>query len=91
MLEDDSGRIELVGPLIKRHTGGEGTENNWGNQLVTGVIMAALGCETDSGAFEVHDICFAGPAPTLHKIPSDTKTMDIDGSQLHLLPSPASF
>ncbi|TFK90949.1 hypothetical protein K466DRAFT_542531 [Polyporus arcularius HHB13444] len=51
MLEDESGRICLVGERL----------NNAG--LVTGVIMGALGIETNNGDFEVVDICFPGMAP----------------------------
>ncbi|KAH0830487.1 DNA polymerase alpha/epsilon subunit B-domain-containing protein [Lanmaoa asiatica] len=51
MLEDESGRIKLVGQkLISTH-------------LVTGVIIAALGMETPGGEFEVIDTCFADLAP----------------------------
>lgn len=48
MLEDESGRIRLVGKRIMDAL------------LVTGVIMGALGMETQGGDFEVIDICFAG-------------------------------
>ncbi|CAG8763387.1 7404_t:CDS:2, partial [Racocetra fulgida] len=47
-LEDESGRIKLVGDILKR-------EN-----IVTGLIMAALGKENSEGNFEVCDICVAG-------------------------------
>lgn len=51
MLEDESGRIRLVGqPMAKAN-------------LVTGVILAALGAETANGEFEVIDLCYAGMAP----------------------------
>ncbi|KAK8870000.1 hypothetical protein IAR55_000570 [Kwoniella newhampshirensis] len=53
-LEDESGRVRLVGDVIKREREREG------GGLVTGVIMAALGMETSSGDFEVIDLCFAG-------------------------------
>jgi DNA polymerase delta subunit 2 len=48
MLEDESGRIQLVGESVQKA------------QLVTGVIAGALGIETSSGEFEVVDICYAG-------------------------------
>ena len=51
MLEDESGRIRLVGERLKAA------------RLVTGVIMGALGLETANGDFEIVDICFAGMAP----------------------------
>ncbi|CAG8442216.1 24166_t:CDS:10 [Gigaspora rosea] len=47
-LEDESGRIKLIGDILKQ-------EN-----IVTGVIMAVLGKESSEGNFEVFDICFAG-------------------------------
>ncbi|KAK4687131.1 DNA polymerase delta subunit 2, partial [Tremellales sp. Uapishka_1] len=53
-LEDESGRVRLVGERIRRERDREG------GGLVTGVIMAALGMETSSGDFEVIDLCFAG-------------------------------
>lgn len=54
MLEDESGRIRLVGQPVL-------TAN-----LVTGVILGALGAETANGDFEVVDICYAGMAPYAH-------------------------
>ncbi|KAI0933900.1 hypothetical protein AcW1_005592 [Taiwanofungus camphoratus] len=50
-LEDESGRICLVGECVNTA------------QLVTGVIIGALGIETNNGDFEVVDICSAGMAP----------------------------
>ncbi|PCH38349.1 hypothetical protein WOLCODRAFT_149286 [Wolfiporia cocos MD-104 SS10] len=50
-LEDESGRVTLVGERLKSA------------QLVTGVVIAALGMETSGGEFEVIDVCFAGMAP----------------------------
>ena len=52
-LEDESGRISLVGQHIQNH--------RW--NLVTGVIAAVLGAETPNGEFEVVDMCFAGAPP----------------------------
>lgn len=51
LLEDDSGRVKLVGAALKEVP------------LVTGVIIACLGLETSHGEFQVMDICFAGMAP----------------------------
>ncbi|GJE86843.1 DNA polymerase subunit delta-2 [Phanerochaete sordida] len=51
MLEDESGRIRLVGDQLKSA------------RVVTGVIMGALGLETANGDFEVVDFCFAGMPP----------------------------
>ncbi|KAI0637203.1 DNA polymerase alpha/epsilon subunit B-domain-containing protein [Trametes polyzona] len=51
MLEDESGRICLVGERVRSAC------------LVTGVILGALGIETHNGDFEVVDLCFPGMAP----------------------------
>lgn len=51
MLEDESGRIKLVGSMLAS------------TNLVTGIIIAALGMETPGGEFEVIDTCFADLAP----------------------------
>lgn len=53
MLEDESGRVRLVGKIIEERK----------ITLVTGVIAAVLGAENASGDFEVADICFAGMPP----------------------------
>ncbi|KAI0078170.1 hypothetical protein K474DRAFT_1706721 [Panus rudis PR-1116 ss-1] len=71
MLEDESGRICLVGDRI-RSAG-----------LVTGVILGALGIETNSGDFEVVDYCFAGMAPQIQSDWDKTENeekMDVDES-----------
>jgi DNA polymerase delta subunit 2 len=69
MLEDESGRVKLSFP------------GEQGFQLVTGIIMAALGAENQSGDFEVVDICFSGMAPQapLGEAPISQDTqMDVD-------------
>lgn len=53
MLEDESGRVRLIGEVIQR---GAGT-------YVTGTIMAVMGAENDDGDFQVVDICYAGLPP----------------------------
>lgn len=85
MLEDESGRIKLVGDVLRRAIDevedGKELENEqsvWGNILVTGVIMAALGHETSTGDFEVKDICFAGMAPMIYKDIEIPDSMDVD-------------
>jgi DNA polymerase delta subunit 2 len=65
MLEDESGRIRLVGEHLEHQT------------LVTGVIMAALGMETSNGDFNVVDCCFAGLPPHQHQPQEDL--MDTQG------------
>ncbi|KAJ7134983.1 DNA polymerase alpha/epsilon subunit B-domain-containing protein [Mycena crocata] len=70
MLEDESGRIHLVGERVV------------GARLVTGVIIAALGIETPTGEFEVVDICYAEMAPqSTHKAEGEGK-MDVDTDPL---------
>ncbi|KAH9951352.1 DNA polymerase alpha/epsilon subunit B-domain-containing protein [Amylocystis lapponica] len=70
-LEDESGRICLAGERLRDA------------QLVTGVILGALGIENASGDFEVVDICFAGLAPQASLATSESEnddSMDVDGS-----------
>lgn len=68
MLEDESGRIQLVGKRVMEE------------RLVTGVIIAALGIETPTGEFEVVDICYAGMAPQpIHNVEVTEEKMDVDG------------
>ncbi|KAF9448368.1 hypothetical protein P691DRAFT_618311, partial [Macrolepiota fuliginosa MF-IS2] len=66
MLEDESGRIRLVGDVLK------------GKNLVTGVIISALGAETPEGDFEVVDICFSGLAPQAFGEEDQEGDMDVD-------------
>ncbi|KAI0262892.1 hypothetical protein BC834DRAFT_889496 [Gloeopeniophorella convolvens] len=62
MLEDESGRIQLVG------------KNLTIAQLMTGVIAGVLGAETNTGEFEVVDLCFPGMAPQ----EGEDDEMDVD-------------
>ncbi|GAA5922117.1 DNA-directed DNA polymerase delta subunit POL31 [Sporobolomyces koalae] len=50
MLEDESGRVRLVGQKIVDHAG----------SFVTGTIVACLGAETSAGDFEVFEYVYAG-------------------------------
>ena len=70
-LEDESGRIRLVGERLKSA------------RLVTGVIMGALGLETSNGDFEIVDYCFAGMAPqeTSWTNPRASDDMEVDAGQ----------
>lgn len=68
MLEDESGRIQLVGERLKSA------------RLVTGVIIGALGMETPNGEFEVVDICSANFAPQ-GSVDSDTEEMSVDSER----------
>ncbi|KAJ3354998.1 DNA polymerase delta subunit 2 [Entophlyctis luteolus] len=47
LLEDESGRLEMVGSCLA------------GAMLVSGVVMAVLGAPNNEGHFEVQDTCFA--------------------------------
>ncbi|KAJ7098142.1 DNA polymerase alpha/epsilon subunit B-domain-containing protein [Mycena belliarum] len=67
MLEDESGRLQLVGARVTDA------------RLVTGVIIAALGMETAAGEFEVVDICFAGmPPQPQHNVEEEKMDVDAD-------------
>ncbi|KAH9082180.1 DNA polymerase alpha/epsilon subunit B-domain-containing protein [Lactarius deliciosus] len=66
MLEDESGRIKLVGKIVADA------------QLVTGVIVGVLGADTGNGEFEVVDLCFAGMAPQA----GEDDEMDIEDTSL---------
>lgn len=66
MLEDESGRIKLVGNRVSEE------------RLVTGVIVAALGMETPTGDFEVVDMCTAGPAIFAEEEILGSDAMDVD-------------
>ncbi|KAJ7632395.1 DNA polymerase alpha/epsilon subunit B-domain-containing protein [Roridomyces roridus] len=66
MLEDESGRIQLVGKRVIEE------------RLVTGVIVAVLGIETPTGEFEVVDVCYAGMAPQ-PKFAALEQKMEVDG------------
>lgn len=72
MLEDESGRIRLVGERLQK------------SRLVTGVIIGALGAETAGGDFEVVDICYAELAPQAPSGFEETYTtgdqMEVDGT-----------
>lgn len=68
MLEDESGRIRLVGAPLKSV------------RLVTGVIMGALGIETANGDFEVASLCFADLPP--QAADEDEVNMDVDRKEV---------
>ncbi|OCH95642.1 hypothetical protein OBBRIDRAFT_745437 [Obba rivulosa] len=73
MLEDESGRLCLVGRRVQD------------TPLVTGIILGALGMETTSGDFEVVDLCVAGMAPQprvgLPQWDGDADDMDVDDEE----------
>jgi len=70
-LEDESGRIRLIGSVLKDA------------RLVTGVIVAALGVEAQDGSFEVVDICAAGLSPQ-PELEDEEEGMPIDGAVIRL-------
>jgi len=70
-LEDESGRIRLIGSVLKDA------------RLVTGVIVAALGVEAQDGSFEVVDICAAGLSPQ-PELDEEEEGMAVDGIVVHL-------
>jgi DNA polymerase delta subunit 2 len=75
MLEDESGRIRLVGAPLENA------------RLVTGVIIGALGVETANGDFEVIDICYAGDVTRAspHGMKLSEESMDVDGTVFYYL------
>lgn len=89
LLEDESGRVRLVGNVIKRERNREGgglvtgkitrTLSTLYRSDITGVIMAALGMETSAGDFEVVDLCFAG-LPDLVAPPKASDGLKLNGS-----------
>ncbi|KAK0240387.1 DNA polymerase alpha/epsilon subunit B-domain-containing protein [Armillaria nabsnona] len=65
LLEDESGRIMLVGDRVQSAG------------LVTGVVIGALGVETPNGEFEVVDLCYPGLAPQSSE---GEDMMELDGA-----------
>ncbi|CAI4545508.1 AAC_collapsed_G0030090.mRNA.1.CDS.1 [Saccharomyces cerevisiae] len=51
MLEDESGRVLLVGDFIRS------------TPFITGVVVGILGMEAEAGTFQVLDICYPTPLP----------------------------
>ncbi|KAJ1953884.1 DNA polymerase delta small subunit Cdc1 [Linderina pennispora] len=67
LLEDESGRIQLVGKFVD------------GSVFVSGTVMAALGRETSGGEFEVIDVCYAGMPPQPPRPKSDKVVAFVSG------------
>ncbi|KAH7341743.1 DNA polymerase alpha/epsilon subunit B-domain-containing protein [Rhizoctonia solani] len=59
MLEDESGRVGLIGDILAKE------------RLVTGINIAVLGSETDNGEFKVDEVVYPGLAPPSH-VPNAT-------------------
>ncbi|KAA1471233.1 hypothetical protein DENSPDRAFT_819272 [Dentipellis sp. KUC8613] len=72
MVEDESGRILLVGEPLKKV------------QLVTGIIVGVLGMENSSGEFSVVDLCFAGLAPQEESDNGERMDIDAESQQEYL-------
>lgn len=53
-IEDESGRLKLVGPVL--------TDTAQHGQWITGTVGAFLGTELDNGDFHVLDVCWPGVA-----------------------------
>lgn len=79
MLEDDSGRIRLVGDVLKSHL------------LVTGCIIAVMGTENINGEFDVLDIQLADlpPQPSRWSLSKNPPSEDVSMSNT-LTPSSPS-
>ncbi|GAA5896256.1 DNA-directed DNA polymerase delta subunit POL31 [Sporobolomyces salmoneus] len=69
MLEDESGRVRLVGTKIIEQSG----------SFVTGTIIACLGAETSSGDFEVFEFIYCGMPPQSQAKSTPTTMEDDDG------------
>lgn len=87
-LEDESGRIRLVGDA-QGVTAEEEEESpvssaaqvrpSWRRSLVTGVVCAVLGTETRAGDFDVVDVVFPGIPDALHTSSAvKMEAMDVD-------------
>ncbi|KAI8144516.1 DNA polymerase alpha/epsilon subunit B-domain-containing protein [Fennellomyces sp. T-0311] len=50
-IEDESGRVQLVGAILEKEV--------W----VTGMVVGLLGKETSDGSFEIQEVCYAGMPP----------------------------
>ncbi|KAJ3216695.1 DNA polymerase delta subunit 2 [Dinochytrium kinnereticum] len=53
LMEDESGRIKLTGPLVQSEL------------FVTGVVLGVLGHESEDGCFEVLELCCPAPRQSL--------------------------
>ncbi|KDQ21450.1 hypothetical protein BOTBODRAFT_203638 [Botryobasidium botryosum FD-172 SS1] len=79
MLEDESGRVRLVGEVIEKKA-----------QLVTGVIMGVLGLENSDGDFQVLDLCFPEMAPQKGLGTSSLQTTSGDAMDVDVQNEPQS-
>ncbi|GAA5951073.1 hypothetical protein JCM3765_004673 [Sporobolomyces pararoseus] len=68
MLEDESGRVRLVGSKILENSG----------KFVTGTIVACLGAETSSGDFEVFEYLYCGMPDQPNVTNNTTTSQDAD-------------
>ena len=74
VLEDDSGRIVLVGDRVRSEL------------LITGIVVGVLGVQRVGGELEVEDFCFAGLAPQrpLPSLPAPKRVMLVSGLNIGL-------
>ncbi|RDA93477.1 hypothetical protein CP533_2646 [Ophiocordyceps camponoti-saundersi (nom. inval.)] len=81
MLEDDSGRVRLVGEMARSVP------------LVTGCIVAVMGTENSSGEFEVLDIKFPdfAPQPSRWELTKKAEAVETSSSPLIALVSGLGF
>ncbi|KAJ2556827.1 DNA polymerase delta small subunit Cdc1 [Coemansia sp. RSA 1933] len=63
-LEDESGRIRLVGKELEKAT------------VASGIVAAVLGTETPAGEFDVAELCFGGIPPHRRPIEVQSKVAD---------------
>lgn len=75
MLEDESGRILLVGDLVKK------------TPFVSGTVVGILGMEAEAGTFQALDICYPYPIPQapLPSVPTKGKIALLSG--LNVVPN----
>ncbi|CCF60129.1 hypothetical protein KAFR_0J00610 [Kazachstania africana CBS 2517] len=72
MLEDESGRVLLVGDFIRQ------------TPFITGAVVGLLGMEADAGTFQVLDICY--PSPLIQRpLPSKDNLEMMKGQKIALV------
>ncbi|CCK68937.1 DNA-directed DNA polymerase delta subunit POL31 KNAG_0B05030 [Huiozyma naganishii CBS 8797] len=74
MLEDESGRVILVGEYIRT------------TPFITGTVVGILGMEADPGTFQVLDICYPSALPQIplpHPVSEDRKIALVSGLNIN--------
>lgn len=64
MLEDESGRVLLVGDMI------------FNQPFITGTVMGVLGMEAEPGTFQILDVCYPTPLPQQIRLSNDNGNAD---------------